>query len=78
MDWTKIYYAQDEIEANMIGGLLKSHEIPAKIVPKSSGSILKSPLFYTNSNIPYEIFVPETDREKAEKILSSSNDVSPQ
>lgn len=72
MSWIKVYYAQDEIDARMVEGLLKSNDIEVQVIAKSSNNIIKNPLFHTHAGNPYEIFVPENKKEEAEKILNST------
>ena len=73
MQWTKIYFANDELDANLVKGFLQSKGIEVKVVPKSAGMVVKSPYFYTNSTIPYELFVPENQQAQAIKILDNDN-----
>jgi len=71
MQWIKIYFAENEMDANLIRGLLESHGLQVKVVPESASSIIQSPRFHTNANIPYGIYVGEGDKDQAEKILDS-------
>jgi hypothetical protein len=57
----------------VIKGLVESHGIEVKIVPKSSGSILKSPGLFTNANIPYELYVPEESKDQAERLIDDKD-----
>lgn len=72
MQWIKIYFAENEADASSVRGLLESRGLKVKIVPESASSIIQGPVFHTNSNIPYGIFVIESDKVQAEKILDAT------
>lgn len=70
MKWIKIYVADNEMDAFSLKGLFEAVGLNVKLVPESSGSVIQGPLFLTNANIPYAIYVLETDKVRAEEALS--------
>ena len=73
MEWIKIYYSLDVIDANLVKGLLESHDIQVKIVPDFAGTIAKNHNFQTSTAIPYGIYVPKDQQSQAEQILQKSS-----
>jgi len=73
MKWIKIYVADNEMDAFSLKGLFEAVGLNVKLVPESSGSVIQGPSFHTYSNIPYAVYVMETDKVRAEEALRTVN-----
>jgi len=68
MSAVQVYLAKDEMEANLIKGLLSSVEIESVMNPINTN---EPPYRYINAaTIPYGIFVKEDEAEEAKKVLA--------
>lgn len=64
--WTVVRYAKNETEALIVKGLLESAGIPAIIRQEAIGKVYR---LTVDGLGEIKILVPETHKEKAEKIL---------
>ena len=65
MNFTPIFIANNEIEANIIKGFLESCGIATKIFSSNEGVVR----YTSSSSLPYKISVKETDKERAIQFL---------
>lgn len=64
-----VHIAPNELEAEIIKGLLKAYDIEAKIVPKNSNKVSGSAGAAPFSNEPYDIYVESIHAEEATRII---------